>query len=246
MQDVRSHIEKVRYDASQQYTNFAGADGVNTDINKAVESFKYNFAVLMNKNKDAVVGILNKNGFPTSTKENSYNVIVNSLKAIQVSKQFQDDLSNLMTMKKNFADQSQGLIRSLNANDLRSGVINDGMFVKNNNFISNCKDCNGGSYKNASGLFGDILDIAKTGASYWSADQQRQLEETKAAAAQAISADEIRKLQLEIKKLETDKDTSTAKSKSGSSATVKIIAVAGAFIIVGIATYFIFKKKKIN
>jgi hypothetical protein len=244
MQDVRSHIEKVRYDASQQYTNFAGADGIKTDIKKAVESFKYNFAVLMNKNKDAVVGILNKNGFPTSTKEDSYNVIVNSLKAIQVSKQFQEDLTKLMTMKKNFADQSQGLIKSLNANDLRSGVINDGMFVKNNNFIPNCKDCNGGNYKNFG--FQDVISLAQTGAQYWSADQQRKLEETQAAAAQAISADEIKKLQLEIQKLETQKDTSTAKDKSGSSATVKIIAVAGAFIIVGIATYFIFKKKKIN
>jgi hypothetical protein len=246
MNDVRSHIEKVRYDASQQYTNFAGADGVKTDINKAVESFKYNFAVLMNKNKDAVVNILNKNGFPTSTKEDSYNVIVNSLKAIQVSKKFQDDLVNLITMKKNFADQSQGLIRSLNANDLRSGVVNDGMFVKNNNFVPNCKDCNGGSYKNASGWLGDLIDVAKFGATTWSDSKQRDLEAAQAAAAQAVSASEIQKLQLEIQKLETEKDTSTAKDKSGSSATVKIIAVAGAFIIVGIATYFIFKKKKIN
>ena len=175
MQDVQSHIEKVRYDASQQYSNFAG------------------------------------------------------------------DNLNLKTMKKNFADQSQGLIRSLNANDLKSGFISDD-FVKNNNFVKS----NNGSYKNASGWLGDLIDVAKTGASYWSADQQRQLEETKAAAAQAISESEIRKLQLEIEKLEAEKDASIAKSKSGSSATVKIIAVAGAFIIVGIATYFIFKKKKIN
>jgi len=173
MQDVRSHIEKVRYDASQQYSNFAGD-------------------------------------------------------------------KNLKTMKKNFADQSQGLIRSLNANDLKSGVVNDGMFVKNNNFLSNSTN---GSYKNASGWLGDLIDVAKTGASYWSADQERQLKEKQAEAAQAVSESEIRKLQLEIEKLEAEKDTSTAKDKSGSSATIKIIAVTGAFIIVGIATYFIFKKK---
>lgn len=171
MQDVQSHIEKVRYDASQQYSNFAGD-------------------------------------------------------------------KNLKTMKKNFADQSQGLIRSLNANNLRSGVVNDGMFVKNNNFLSNSTN---GSYKNFN--FGDALDLAKYGVGQWSADQQRQLEEKKAAAALAISESEIRKLQLEIDRLEAEKDTSTAKSKSVSSATVKIIAVSGAFIIVGIATYFIFKKK---
>jgi len=238
MQDVRSHIEKVRYDASQQYSNFAGADGVNKD--KAVELFKYNFAMLMNKNKNAVVNILNKNGFPTSTKQDSYSVIANSLKAIQVSQQFQDDLVNLMTMKKNFADQSQGLIKSLNANNLKSGVVNDGMFVKNNNFMPNCKNCNG-SYKNF-----DIGEWVKYGVGQWSSDQQRQLEQTKAAAAAAISASEIEKLRLEIDRLEAEKEASLAKSKGGSSATVKIIAVAGTFVILGIAAYYFFKKKKIN
>lgn len=158
MQDVRSHIEKVRYDASQQYSNFAG--------------------------------------------------------------------------KKNFANQSQGLIRSLNANDLKSGFISDD-FVKNNNFVTN-------NYKNSIGS--DVGDWIKFGTKTASEELQRELEAKKADAAIAISQNELEKLRLEIDKLET----ATDKSKSGSSSTIKIIAVAGAFIIVGIATFFIFKKKKIN
>jgi hypothetical protein len=178
MQDVQSHIEKVRYDAMQQYSNFAGDD---------------------------------------------YNSI------------------NLMKMKKNFANQSQGLITSYNANNLRAGVVNNGNFVNDDNFVSD-----NGNYKNATGWLADLVDVAKFGVTNWSADKERQLKEKQAEAAQAVSASEIEKLKLEISKLEAEKDASTSKDKSGSSATVKIIAVTGAFIIVGIATYFIFKKKKIN
>lgn len=243
MNDVQSHIEKVRYDASQQYSNFAGADGVKANAKEALKMVKERFAKLMNDNPQSVVDILNKNGIPTSIKQSNISIITNALKGLRISQSFQNDLTNLLTMKKNFADQSQGLIRSYNANDFKSGVINNGKLVPNDNFISNCKDCTG-SYKNFD--FGEALDLVKYGVNTWSADQQRQLEETKAAAAQAISAQEIQKLQLEIKRLEAEKNASLAKSGSAGSTTVKIIAVTGVLVIVGIATYFIFKKKKIS
>lgn len=243
MDDVRSHIEKVRYDASQQYSNFAGADGVKTNAKEALQMVKERFAKLMNDNPQSVVDILNKNGIPTSIKQSNISIITNALKGLRVSQNFQNDLYNLLKMKKSFANQSQGLIRSYNANDFKSGVVNNGKFVPNDNFISNCKDC-GIGYKNFN--FGDALDTLKYGVGVWSADQQRQLDEKRAAAAQAIAASDIEKLRLEIKRLEAEKESSIAKSSSGGSTAVKIIVVTGIVAIVGIATYFIFKKKKIN
>ncbi len=85
-------------------------------------------------------------------------------------------------------------------------------------------------------------DLIKTGVNLWSEDQQRAAERDTAA-----SAIELEKLRIEQLRREAELEKQKGSTVSGRGlTTVKVVAIAGGLIIVGIATYFFFKKKKIS
>jgi len=153
----------------------------------------------------------------------------------------QQQYSNFSANTRGFANQSMGLIPSLNANDMISKVYNNGKgFIPNNNFVDNCKNCTGGYMKNFD--FGDVTDLLGTAASTYTAQQQSQAQEAQAQAAAQIEADKVKEQQAQIA-LEQAK---AAAATSGSGTAVKIIIAVGVVGVVGIAAYFFFKKKKIS
>ena len=241
---VQEHIEKVRADASQQYSNFAGQEGlISIDKSHLIDLVKFRSILAVDSFKKGLVNILNKVGIATNSNAYDNVLISNTMKGLKMKNNFKDELVNLIkgiTTKKGFADQSEGLIRSLNASDMKSSVYNSGKgFIPNDNFVGNCVNCDG-EYKNFS--FGDILGGIKDAAAIWSADQQRQLDEDKAAAATTIEATKLKELQTQIAVLEEQQAAAT----SGVSGTTKIIIVVGIVGVLGIASYFYFKKKKIS
>ena len=250
MNEVQEHIESVRADASQKYTNFAGQQDLQTKQQSHVlDTVRFRSILAVDSFKKGLVQILNKFGIATSSNAYDNVLISNTHKGLKMNNNFGDELLNLMKgitgTKKSFADQSNGLIPSLNASNLKSSVYNSGKgFIPHDNFVSNCNGCDG-TFKNFDwGSIGlsDIGDSVKFVVSTWSADQQRQLDEAKANAATTIEADKLKELNAQIALLQSQQ----AAAASGVSGTTKIIIVVGIVGILGIASYFYFKKKKID
>ena len=178
-------------------------------------------------------------------------------------------------MKKNFSAQpldtrTGGVQNVLTGQDLMSEVprqnMNRNAFVRRPLFVDNCRDCKGfidGSRKrNLFGLgkkkkddgvifdsltgegdnkkfgIGDVLDTLKFGVQTWSSEQQRKADAEAAAAALELAR---RQNAAEALKLQQQQEKSNLVKKY----TVPIL-VTGGVIIVGIITYFVFKKKKIQ
>ena len=170
-------------------------------------------------------------------------------------------------MKKNFSaqplDTSTGGVQTvLTGKDLVSDVPNQNMdrtaFVRRPLFVDNCRDCKGFSdsrKRNIFGLgkkkddgygysdenkfqFGDVLDTLKFGVQTWSSEQQRKADAEAAAAALELAK---RQNAAEALRLQQQKEKASLVSKY----TVPIL-VTGGVVILGIVTYFVFKKKKIN
>lgn len=177
-------------------------------------------------------------------------------------------------MKKNFSAQpldtnTGGVLNVLTAKDLMSQVPNQDMnrtaFTRRPLFVDNCRDCKGfidGSRKrNIFGLgkkkedgvifdsgadltdnkkfkVGDVLDTLKFGVQTWSSSQQRKADAEAAAAALELAK---RQNAAEALRLQQQKEKASLVSKY----TVPIL-VTGGVVILGIVTYFVFKKKKIN
>ena len=152
MSNVKQHIESVRADASQKYNNFAGQDSLQTsNQSHALDLVKFRSILAVDSFKKGLVHTLNKFGIATNSNAYDNVLISNTLQGLKMKKNFGDELLSLMQnitgRKVGFADQSNGLIPSLNANDMISNVQNKGYFIPNNNFVSNCKNC-GGNMKN--------------------------------------------------------------------------------------------------
>jgi hypothetical protein len=177
-------------------------------------------------------------------------------------------------MKKNFSAQpldtnTGGVLNVLTAKDLMSQVPNQDMnrtaFTRRPLFVDNCRDCKGfidGSRKrNIFGLgnkkedgvifdsgadltdnkkfkVGDVLDTLKFGVQTWSSSQQRKADAEAAAAA------------LELAKRQNAAEALRLQQQQEKTATIKKyalpIAITGGVVILGIITYFVFKKKKIS
>jgi len=142
-------------------------------------------------------------------------------------------------MKLNFAQQPDGggMIDILTARDLTSDVVNgDGSFLPRPLFVDNCKNCGMNTKMGADGsLFGQIVDTAKYGVGIWSQQQQSQ-----AATEQA-------QLALQIEQQKTAQEKADALAAQTKASTIKSyglpIAIAGGVIVLGIATYFLLRKK---
>lgn len=178
-------------------------------------------------------------------------------------------------MKKNFSAQpldtrTGGVQNVLTGQDLMSEVprqnMNRNAFVRRPLFVDNCRDCKGfvsekSRKRNLFGLgkkkddgvifdsgaglddnkkFGitDVLDTLKFGVTTWSSEQQRKADAEAAAAALELAR---RQNAAEALKLQQQQEKSNLVKKY----TVPIL-VTGGVIIVGIITYFVFKKKKIQ
>lgn len=174
-------------------------------------------------------------------------------------------------MKKNFAQQPDGggMINILTANDLSTDITNfnsNNIFQKRPNFIDNCKNndncncknCN--TMKNANGFANatgydeggsSILDgfnlnsLINSAATIYGTSQQIKLaQETKAIKDRE---EEIARQNAAIERQRTQQ---AELGSGGAVAKIKAyalpIAITGGVIIVGIAAYFFFKKKKIN
>ena len=162
-----------------------------------------------------------------------------------------------------------GQMATLTGLDLTTEVAPGQIFQPRPLFVNNCKSCN--KMKNASGdeYYNDYQDLAdyvdstssnsgsggggsflqginladllKIGSTIYSNQQQIRLAEQQGqiTAAQAAQA----RAQLAIAQQKTEQDLSI---KDRIKAYGLPIAIGGVVIILGIATYFFFKKKKIN
>jgi len=175
-------------------------------------------------------------------------------------------------MKKNFSAQpldtnTGGILNVLTGKDLISQVPNQDMnrtaFTKRPLFVDNCKDCKGfidgsrkrnifglGKKKKEDGVIfdsgadnkkfrvGDVLDTLKFGVQTWSSEQQRKADAEAAAAA------------LELARRQNAAEALRLQQQQEKSASIKKyalpIAITGGVVILGIITYFVFKKKKIS
>ena len=131
-------------------------------------------------------------------------------------------------------------------------------FVRRPLFVDNCRDCKGFSDSRKRNIFGlgkkkddgygygdenkfqfrDVLDTLKFGVQTWSSEQQRKADAEAAAAALELAK---RQNAAEALRLQQQKEKASLVSKY----TVPIL-VTGGVVILGIVTYFVFKKKKIN
>ena len=175
-------------------------------------------------------------------------------------------------MKKSFAGPPNGIslfperggvTETLTGLDLTTEVAPGKIFQPASLFVNNCKSCNSNNMKNASGdqydsyysysdssssggggsfLSGlNFADLLKIGSTIYSNQQQIRLAEQQGqiTAQQAAQA----RAQLQIAQQKTQQDLSI---KDRIKAYGLPIAIGGGIIILGIATYFFFKKKKIN
>lgn len=171
-------------------------------------------------------------------------------------------------MKKNFSAQpldttSGGVQQVLTGKDLFTEIpkvpmTDKKIFSKRDLFKDECKNCYGFSSDRKRNLFGlgkndsgyesygssskisgtQVLDTLKTGLGIWSTSQQRQADEEAAQAALRLAA---LQQQTEALKLEQAQAKSSAITKYAVP-----IAITGGVVILGIITYFVFKKKKIS
>lgn len=177
-------------------------------------------------------------------------------------------------MKKNFSAQpldttTGGIQTVLTGKDLMSDVPNQDMnrnaFLRRPLFVDNCKNCkdfssdtsrkrnifglgkkkkdgvifdSGAALDNKKFGVGDVLDTLKFGVQTWSSEQQRKADAEAAAAALELAR---RQNAAEALKLQQQQEKSNLVKKY----TVPIL-VTGGVVILGIVTYFVFKKKKIQ
>lgn len=161
-------------------------------------------------------------------------------------------------MKKNFSQQpldttTGGVQVVLTGTDLMSDIpkqsMNRQIFNKSHLFKQDCYTCyNASGKRNSDGYgYGDapnkitgvnVLDTLKLGLQTWSSSQQRKADAEAAAAALQLA--QIQR-QNEAIKLQQQKEKTSAISKY----TVPIL-IGGGVVILGIITYFVFKKKKIS
>lgn len=145
-----------------------------------------------------------------------------------------------MNYYKNFAAQpltteNGGLLNVLTGRELTTEIQpnNNQIFQPRPLFFDDCKDC---SKKNITG--NDILGTLTLGANIWSAQQKNKADLAAAEAAAKIAA------------LQAEREAEITQQKALQAGIIgaytKPILIGGAVVIVGIATYFIFKKKKIS
>ena len=168
-------------------------------------------------------------------------------------------------MKKNFAGTTDNQLESFNylttltGKDLTTDITpNNEIFTKKPNFIDNCKNCNmdnNTTFKNADGEYtsseydssgaGGIFGTGITGGQIFTGaldyltneQKQQQLEETR-----RIEEERRRQAEAEAKAKQAEAKSIPEKIKAYGLP----IAITGGVIIIGIAAYFFFKKKKIN
>ena len=146
--------------------------------------------------------------------------------------------------------------------DWSSAVSSDGGedFFKSNLFVDNCKSCKNNSMKNADG-YGYGYGSDNGGGGFWSGLNAGDLLQTGGGllgkyfeSDTAKSAAEIAQANRDREQAEIDRQRAINAGASienqGKVATIKAyivpISIVGGLVILGIATYFIFKKKKIN
>jgi len=151
-----------------------------------------------------------------------------------------------------------------NEMDFSSGVIgNGGDFQRRTLFVDNCQSCKKNTMKNLNGY--DYYDYG----SYGDSEDEGFFDDVTAGGIltqlggvansifqnqAAQSAAEIKKSEGEIKQAEIDlqkaENAGTALENAGAIEKIKAyivpISIVGGLAILGIATYFIFKKKKID
>jgi hypothetical protein len=122
------------------------------DNQELVNSIRKIFAKVVSQDRANLILILNKNGFPTSSATSNDDLILDSLKALQLSKNFENDLVGLMTKyqymlpnlpeKKNFAAQDLNVV-TLGPQNLGSSVdyLPENLFLQAPLFVDNCNNC---------------------------------------------------------------------------------------------------------
>ena len=228
-------------------------------MNELVDKYRTLLATTLQHSKASVVEALNQSGFPTTYSVNNDDIITHTLKAMHLSNTFTDKLNNLIIKnnqqqiqamfqpktKLNFSQQPE-VMTILNANNLTTKVVpfeaKHG-FLRNRIF-DNCNGCNKFTDMNTSNYSASfdsstLLDIFKTGAGAYTAEQQAQAQQDTAAAA----------IKLEQLKIQQAQAAAAAAAATNASSASKIkayglpIAITGVLVIGGIAAYFYFKKK---
>ena len=85
---------------------------------QAIDLARGLFLQVLTQDKNALVDMLNKDGFPTSQNASEETIIYTSLSAMQISPKFRNDLANLMhkkttNNKKSFAPYQNDLTENL-------------------------------------------------------------------------------------------------------------------------------------
>jgi hypothetical protein len=141
-------------------------------------------------------------------------------------------------MYKNFASQPPAYLYggSLTADDLKSNVSSDGDFFNKPSHFVECTDCGQQPKKlNAGGNWGGYIDKAFGVISNYQQGQNID-------SATQLQEQQNREQALILQQQEIDLQKEQEKSSIIKSYGIPI-AIGGGIIIVGIATYFIFKKK---
>jgi hypothetical protein len=122
------------------------------DNQELVNSIRKIFAKVVSQDRINLILILNKNGFPVSSSVSNDDLILESLKALQLSKNFENDLVSLMakyqdelpnfSAKKSFASQDLNVV-TLGPQNLGSSVdyLPENLFLKAPLFVDNCNNC---------------------------------------------------------------------------------------------------------
>ena len=238
------------------------------DNQQLADNYKIWLAKVINNDRNGIINILNNTGFPTSYSIKDNELIKKTINGFQLSNTFREDISSLIlkhneaeikglqSQKKGFAAQPEqgGMMDILTAHNLTTDIVpteeifaHRPLFVENN--CTSCKPFNFSGmtnsqeiFKSADGLFGDILDFIKTGGEVYSTKLKSDAEKEQAAAAVQLE-------QLKLRQLQEAADVEAAKAAGKQSVMkgyVPIIAITGAVVILGIAAYFFFKKKKIS
>lgn len=220
-----------------------------------IDTVRNTFVKILTNDRADLVTILNRNGFVTIPTASDDEIIQKSLHSLQVSDNFRNDLSGLMTRyeddfkslqlsKMNFAAQPEegGGINMLTGFELKTNInpfdAKSAIFMKAPLFaqrgFSNFVSAEGDETDNSVGS--NIVDLIKFGVGTWSQQQAQNAAQGQASAALSIEQSKLRQIQAQA---------AIDQSKSGiiKSYTVPIIVV-GVLGIAGIGAYFYFKKAK--